>query len=188
MTVIPWTLTIVGIAASLIWNLFNYRRTISIQTDVRQQQVRLEEFRRLRGLIDTSVAAIIEVKKQFEGLLSSHTLAAIVKAADAPQKALPRAYLDLCDTLDIVNDSAFAEGKDWVDTTAPAWEACNEQLYNFGEATDLAIAKQHVEGAVQQLTVLVRVLHQRLEREVGRFSPAKVRKQHWWNRRQATNA
>lgn len=52
LAAVPWALTALGIATSLAWNYFNYRRTSALQRRIQQVAFRLDEFRLIRTPID----------------------------------------------------------------------------------------------------------------------------------------
>jgi hypothetical protein len=174
---IPWILASLGIIISLGWNFFNYRRTTSIQRDIRQQQIRLEEFRRLRTRIDDALAALLQRKKDLAmAAAPGLTLAKLKSATLEIERAITTDYVELQDRLASADESAYATNADWVELIEPSWETYADQIFEFREQTKAPEARQRVDLAIGALGEIGRVLNRRLDQEIGIYANLKPKK------------
>lgn len=168
---IPWALTIFGIFLSLGWNLFNYTRTTAIQRDLRLQQIKLEEFRRLRDRIDEALAALMGIKKS---LISKSAqckrLTQLKSGTLAIERDMSACYVELQDSLIAADESAYASGSDWLTNVEARWEVYADHMFEFREQATLPAAKGKIDEAVGALADISRVLSNRLDQEIGIYA------------------
>src|SRR2546423_12043289 len=85
-----------GIVVNFGLNIFNIRRTNKLRSDT----LRLDEFKRLRGPVDTTYAAIRDHRNTLRSLEASGSSAIKVrKEISDCNKALAETYNSLCDAL-----------------------------------------------------------------------------------------
>ena len=174
---IPWILASLGIIISLGWNFFNYRRTTSIQRDIRQQQIRLEEFRRLRTRIDDALAALLQRKKDLAMAAAPGLSLPKLKSATLEiERAITTDYVELQDRLASADESAYATNTDWVELIEPSWEAYADQIFEFREQTKAPDARERIELATGALGEIGRVVNRRLDQEIGIYANLKPKK------------
>lgn len=170
--IIAWTITAVGIATSLGWNYLNQRNQKKFQTKTRSDQIRLEEFRRIRTPID---AALGELRVQRDTLralaASAKPTPAIRREAAGTQRTLTEKYLNLEQALADADNSRFAEGQDWLQPVEVLWDRAVTALepVTVRRSTRASVIISLTEG-VDQLTQILRLTNMRLENEVSRFT------------------
>lgn len=111
---VTWTVAIIGIGSSLIWNLVNTVRSNSLAQRLRVEQYRSSQWTRIRGQID----------KALDDLIGSSTLVVdeAIKLDDSDTKLnffnriVVNSQDELCTALREADLSSYCEG----DT----WEAC----------------------------------------------------------------
>lgn len=169
---IPWTLTFAGIVASLIWNYFNYRRTTGLQRTIRQETVRLEEFRRIRTPIDATLTELRNERATLNTLATSgHALAELREEIAKVEQAIVKIYVRLQTALDDANTSAYASGDDWVQAVEPSWEAFINAIdgVHNPNRTDTEV-RTAIVSAVSKLEQLGRAVGARIDRELQRYT------------------
>lgn len=120
---IGWTLTALGIIASLAFNIFNYLRVSGLQKRIRRETVKVEEFRRVRTPLDASLAEFRSQRDVFRGYADSGLATKELRTQSlAAQKSLTEAFNAFAGALQDADESKFANGGDWFQPVSALWD------------------------------------------------------------------
>ena len=157
-------ISLVGFIVNLIFNVANYRRTSAVRDDT----LRLDEFKRLRTPVDAAVLDIRSSIKTLRSLeASGSSVAKILKEIVGCNKALAETYDQLCDALGDLDRSQLVTGTAWLNDIPDAWDdvyTAFNAAYVRGK--DLAALRGSIHNIIHKLDVLVAVIHHKLDAEI----------------------
>jgi hypothetical protein len=168
---VPWLLTAAGTTASLGWNYFNYTRTTRIQRQLREDTIRLDEFRRVRTLIDGILAEIRNEQATWHSVASGGTsVEELRRQIEGLQAKILLLYMRLDSALTRANESDFATGEDWLALLEQPWDdynsAVNRVFNPQHRETEIRIA---IRDAAKHLGKLIAAVESRIDRETKQY-------------------
>ncbi|MBB4041615.1 hypothetical protein GGR34_003293 [Microvirga flocculans] len=155
----------------MIWNFINYRRTTGLQKQIRYDTVKLEEFRRVRSVIDTVLTELGSERQTLRGISASGvTIEELRTQVGERQVKLVEIFDRLEVALQKADQSDFASGKDWTATVHGTWDRFNttiDKVYSPHRREEEARAAPA--EAAKILNEMICAVDQRLETEMKRF-------------------
>ena len=129
-----------GIVVNFVLNTFNIRRTNKLRSDT----LRLEEFKRLRGPVDTAYASIRDHRNTLKSLeASGSSVTKVRKEIQDCNKKLVDTYNSLCDGLTDLDRSRLINGSEWTSGVSDVWD-------EIGQAFDRAYVREKDLAAIKE--------------------------------------
>lgn len=153
-----------GIALNLFLNALNFRRTNKLRSDT----LRLDEFKRLRGPVDTAFSAIRDHRNTLRSLeASGSSIIKVRKNISECNKALVDSYNTLSDALLDLDRSKLVSGTDWMSGVSDAWDEIGQAFDRaYIRERDLAGIKDSIRKIIVKIDFMLELLHQRLDAEI----------------------
>jgi hypothetical protein len=156
----------VGLAVNFGLNVFNIGRTNKLRSDA----LRLEEFKRLRGPVDTAYSAIKDHRTALKSLEASGGSTAKVRKSIADcNKELSQSYNALCDALADLDRSSLVSGKTWMQDVPEKWDQIVEAFdRTYVKEKDLAALKDAIRKVITKIDELLTLVLGKLDAEINR--------------------
>lgn len=176
VTSIPWIVAIVGTLINLLWNFVNYRKTTGLQKTIRQETVRLEEFRRVRTPIDGALGEIGNERANLAAISQSATpINEWRQQVNSSFEKIVLTFLKLQDALNLANSSQYTSEKDWLGGVDPIWDSVGsaiDRTQNQGRPESECRAAAGT--AAIKLGELSALINSKIDREVQRYTSPNI--------------